>query len=136
MNEAALNAYLATTLKVARSNATEAASVWRMNLDGVNLAFRSNLTVMTTVAHWGPLNMTWELAGVPRVVDDRFVFAVSTVRCGHLELPKAVAEWVGTQMTGLFNRWQADRQLLAQLGEVTVQAGGVTLVTRPAGRKP
>lgn len=127
--EAAVNAYLATTLKVARTN-EEAVAVWMMNLSELNVAVQPGVLTVTTLAHWGPLSITWEISGVPKTGEGHFGMDVKSARIGHFGLPQAGADWMATRMAVLFNRWSGDRDMLDQLAGVSAETGAVTLVTK------
>ena len=106
-----------------------------MTLDELNLAFRAGFLTVTAVSHWGPLCITWEISGVPKVMDGRFVLDVRTGQVGHLRLPHSCAEWMAGRMAVLFKRWQPERDLLDRLGDLTVEAGRITLSTQTAQQK-
>jgi hypothetical protein len=131
LSEAALNAYLAATLKVAHSN-EEAVAAWMMRLAELHVALQPGVLTVTTLAHWGPLAITWELSGIPKVADGHFALEVKSGCIGHLGLPQAGAEAMAARVAALFNRWGTDRALLDQLASVAVDKGTVTLVTKAA----
>jgi hypothetical protein len=131
VSESALNAYLAVTLKAAHAR-EEAVAAWMMRLDDLNVALQPGVVTVTTLAHWGPVAITWELTGVPKVADGRFALEVKSGRIGHLGLPQAGAEWMATRMAVVLNRWSADRELLDQLAGVSVAQSTATLVSRQA----
>ena len=135
-SEVTLNAYLAASLKLAQSN-DEATASWKMTLDEVNLALLKELVTVTTVAHVGPISLTWEICGAPKVTEGPFALDVRSGRVGHLQLPRAGAEWLALRMAVLFHRWQPERELLDQLGSMVVEPGQVTFAVRPGGaQKP
>lgn len=130
-SEPAVNAYLAATLKAAQGH-EEPVAAWMMRLDDLNVALMSGVVTLTTLAHWGPLAITWEVSGTPKLVDGHFDLEVKTGRIGHLGLPQAGADWMATRLAAVLNRWRADRELLDQLAGVVAEHGAVTLVTGPA----
>lgn len=128
LTETALNAYLAASLKAARSNEETAAS-WMMNLAELNVGFKSYAVKVTALAHWGPVSITWQVSGTPKIIGNRFQLDVKSGRIGHLGVPGG-AGWMGSRMAVLFNRWLADQELLNALSSVTLDNGSATLVTR------
>jgi len=117
---------------LAHSHEAETVSRWRMRLDDLKLALRADRVLVGAVSCWGPFRVTWEVGGVPRLTDGHWALAAVSARLGHLELPRALAAWLAAPVADLFNRWPADREVLAQLGAVVVEAGRVTLTTRTA----
>ena len=131
VTESALNAYLAASLKAAHSN-EEAVAIWMLRLEELNVALQPGVVTVTTLSHWGPLAITWELSGAPKMTEGRFALDVKSGRIGHLGLPQAGADWMASRVAVLFNRWSADHELLDQLAGVTVDKDMVTLVTKVA----
>ncbi len=132
--ETGLNAYLAATLKAARSNETATAS-WSMQLAELNIGLKAGSVVVTASSQWGPFNITWQISGTPKVTDKYFQLDVKSGRIGHISLPRSGAQWMATRMAVLFNRWAADRELLNTLASLTAESGSVTLVTRVVAAK-
>ena len=131
VTETALNAYLTASLKQARSNeAAEAA--WMMNLAELNVGVKVDKVTVTALAHWGPLSITWQISGTPKLADKHFILDAKAGSIGHLGLPRSGAEWMAARMAVLFNRWTADRELLEQLASLTAGDGSLTLTTRSA----
>ncbi len=131
VSESALNAYLAATLKSAHSN-EEAVSAWMLRLDELQVALRPEVVTVTARSQWGPLEITCELSGAPKVADGRFAVEAKSGRIGHLGLPRAGADWMAARMAVLFNRWSADRELLDQLAGVTTDTRTLVLATKGA----
>ncbi|TAN35740.1 MAG: hypothetical protein EPN23_10480 [Verrucomicrobia bacterium] len=135
VSEAAFNAYWAATLKLAPTNASETMADWKMKLDALNLAVQPKHMTVMVLTHWGPLDFTWAIKGVPKMVERHFVWEVQDGWLGHLKLPRAVAAWLAAHATGLAQRWPDERGLLEQLSGLALADGQLTLVTRPAERK-
>ncbi|MCX7009722.1 MAG: zinc ribbon domain-containing protein [Kiritimatiellaeota bacterium] len=133
-SELAINAYLAATLTQARSN-EEAVAGWMMKLAELNVGLKAGAVTVTTVSHWGPLSITWQISGAPKVADKQFSLVVKSGRIGHLGLPQGGAEWMAARVAVMFNRWSADRELLNSVASVTAESGSVTLATRAAAAK-
>lgn len=130
-SELALNAYLDATLKAGQRQEA-VVGAWMMRLDAVNVAVQPGVVIVTTLAHWGPLAITWEVSGVPQVAERHFALVVKSGRIGHLGLPQVGADWMASRMAVLMNRWGADRELLDQLASVVAERQTLTLVTKLA----
>jgi len=127
VSETALNAYLATTLKLSSTNATGS---WRMDLVALNVAFQAGSITVAAVTHWGPLTFTWTITGVPQTAGGRFAFDVRGGLLGHLPLPSAVANWLAGHIAALAARWPADVGMLNHLVDVVLEPRQIKLDTQ------
>ena len=131
VSETTINAYLVATLKQAPTNSAEAVGRWKMRLDALNMAFRTDHVTVMALTRWGPLTITWAISGVPKLGDGNNGVDVQRGWLGHLPLPHAIAAWLADRMAVLLLvRWPQDRELWEQLNGVALNAGRITLSTR------
>ena len=127
VSEAALNAYLATTLKLSSTNATGS---WRMDLAAINVAFQVGSMTVVVVTHWGPLTITWTITGVPQTAKGHLAFDVRGGSLGHLPLPSVAANWLAGHMAALAARWPADVGVLDHLFSIVLESRQIKLDTQ------
>ena len=88
-----------------------------------NVTFAPGVITALCVAQLGPLTLTYEVTGAPRVGPRRFALNIRSGRWGRLPLPQAAARWMGTRLAALFNRWQKERTILDHAATLDAQTG-------------
>ena len=128
LSEVELNAYLTDLL--ARSATPDAMDSLRYRLLKVNLAVEPAAVVVVLRASLGPVPLSYEVTGAPRVDGKRFAFAPTAARFGHLPLPGPLRGWMAGRVYGVFSQMLDERSLLDQAEGLELAQGEVTLVQR------
>jgi len=128
--EPEVNAYLAGVLRNEAASNQTALAFWQMHDPAYNLAFGADAITVHWSAALGPLTITYEITGEPRVGEGPFWLQVKSGRWGHLTLPRGAARWMATRMAACFNRWQTEHTLLDHAGALEVQQGRLTLTVK------
>lgn len=128
VSEEEANGYLAALL--ARDAGATRSEGFRLALREINLSLQTNGVVLLVLANWGPVSLSYELAGEPRVGEKGFSLRVVRGRWGHLPLPPKAAEWVGGRVAVVFTRMAAERKVLDSLRKLELGKGRVMVATR------
>ncbi|HOW97203.1 MAG TPA: zinc ribbon domain-containing protein [Kiritimatiellia bacterium] len=127
-SEAEVNAYLAEVLKE-HPELSSSEGLSKLGIGEINLRFRPEGVTVTVVALWGPLRMSYEIAGLPRAGGGPFAFDVRGARWGHLPLPGVAAHWMVRRVELMFSGMERERTVLDGLQRVDVGGGLVRVAT-------
>jgi len=130
VSESEVNAYLGEILKK-NAEGTHSKGM-RLGIDEINFQFTPDYFLVVMLAHWGPVQLSYEIKGRPEIVGRHFGIDLQSVRWGHLPLPGASADWMSSRLARVFSGMKRDREILARLGRCDLGHGRVRLVTRPA----
>jgi len=130
VSESEINAYLEEILKE-NTEGTHSKGM-RLGINEINFQLTPDYFVVVMLAHWGPVQLSYEIKGRPEIVGRHFGIDLQSVRWGHLPLPGAAADWMSKRLARVFSGMKRDRSVLSKLGRCDLGHGRVRLVTRPA----
>ncbi len=95
-----MNAFLAEIIR--RDPSASKSEGLRLGIETIRVRFTPDECKVFLVATWGPLRLSYVVAGVPEVRDRRFCVNPNYGRLGHLWLPAPAAGWLGGRIAMRF----------------------------------
>ncbi len=120
------NTYLATLL--GQTPGAQRSEGFRMGLRTLHLTFHQQDVTVLAVATFGPAAISYELKGVPRVLDGGFRFEVRAARIGHLPILRLGWPLLAGHVGNVFSRLDREKDLLNRLDRIDVEPGKVFLI--------
>jgi hypothetical protein len=128
VTEEEVNAFLEETVggdpSVAKSEGL------RLGIETIRVRFTPEQLKVFLLANWGPLKLSYMVAGVPEIRQRRFSVNPTHGRLGHLWLPAPLAGWIGGRISYALSGLERERRLLDQLGRCELGDEKVRLLTR------
>lgn len=121
ITEAELNAYLAVLLKNTAAQDPEGARAGRLTTQSIVISVEPNAMVVHILAGWGPLKLSYEVVGTPRLSEAGFGFEVASTRLGHLPMPGASRAWLAERLSGVFANLNEERRILENLALIELK---------------
>ena len=123
VTEVELNAYLSSLLESGKPDAQPGAAGAHMSQ--VNLTLDRERVVVLVRSALGPVDLSYELTGLPKVDGRRFTFELSRARIGHLAVPGAARAWLAGRVAVVFSKMLDERSLLDQVDRLELGQGEV-----------
>lgn len=127
-SEAEVNGYLAEVLK-RNPELSNSEGLGKMGLGEINLRFAPEDVTVTVTALWGPMRMSYEVAGRPRTGSGPFGFDVRAARWGHLPLPGVASRWMVRRVEAMFSGMEREHAVLNGLRRIDLGQGQVRVAT-------
>jgi DNA-binding ferritin-like protein (Dps family) len=129
-SEPEINAHLDKLLQ--ETVGREPADAFRYQLRKVNVELTEQRAVATLLAAWGPVNLSYQVAGRPAIEGSSFVFRVEEARMGHMRMPGFLRGWLASRVAVVFSQRLDERSTLEQMDALEVGQG--ELVVTHKGR--
>lgn len=124
-SEAEVNTYLATLL--GQTPGAQRSEGIRMGLRSRHLTFHQQEVTVLAVVSFGPVPISYEVKGVPRVLNGAFRFDVRGARIGHLPILRVGWPFVARHVGNAFSL-DLEKELLNRLDRIDVEPGKAFLI--------
>ena len=127
VNETGINAFLKKRLnKYLKQNQFARGTL----LKSVRMMITPQDLLLQVKTDHGPLTLTRQIRGVPKVENNKFVFDVEKVSLGILPLPPPLDNFVSGRIKRIFAQMDDEREVVANLSRIELSEGKVRLTVQ------
>ncbi len=129
VTEQEINAYLAEAVRHSRGELE--AVPCRLMVRDVNIRITPEKMVLLIRADWGPLCLSYLLAGLPLQEGQVVELDVTHVKLGHLPIPFFLREMVTNHVCLIFQNLRRIEKIMTHVSELQISDGALSLTVGP-----
>ncbi len=103
----------------------------QVGLDRIRIEIRGDRVRAVALASWGPLQLSFDVRGLPVTAEGPFRLAVREARLGHLRLPTPAHGWVAGRLEQVLAGMSRERGILDRVKRAELADGKARLVIAP-----